>query len=94
MQEHVRIAIIGDFNPASPTHVPTNDALSHAAAALDHTVDIAWIPTEDLEGPAAERRLDDADGIWASPGSPYKSMNGALNGIRFARERGRPFVGT
>lgn len=53
-----------------------------------------WIPTEDLEGPAAERGLDEADGIWASPGSPYKSMNGALNGIRFARERGRPFVGT
>jgi len=31
----IRIAIIGDFNPASPTHVPPNDALTHAAAALD-----------------------------------------------------------
>jgi len=44
MQEHVRIAIIGDFNPVSPTHLPTNDALTHAAAALGHAVDIAWIP--------------------------------------------------
>jgi CTP synthase (UTP-ammonia lyase) len=44
VQGRIRIAIIGDFNPASPTHVPTNDALTYAAGALDHAVDIAWIP--------------------------------------------------
>ena len=94
MQERVHIAIIGDFNPSSPTHVSTNDALKHAATALGQAAEISWIPTPDLEGPGAARRLGDMDGIWASPGSPYKSMDGALNGIRFARARGRPFVGT
>ncbi len=38
--------------------------------------------------------LDRFDGLWASPGSPYLSMDGALDCIRFARERGKPFVGT
>lgn len=94
MRHLVRIGIIGDFRASSPTHVPTNDAIQHAAAALGLAVESAWIPTEDLEGAGATRRLADWDGLWASPGSPYKSMDGALNGIRFARERGRPFVGT
>jgi CTP synthase (UTP-ammonia lyase) len=34
------------------------------------------------------------DGLWAAPGSPYRSLEGALAGVRFARERGVPFFGT
>ena len=33
-------------------------------------------------------------GIWCVPGSPYASMDGALNAIRFARENKVPFLGT
>jgi CTP synthase (UTP-ammonia lyase) len=32
--------------------------------------------------------------IWCVPNSPYASMEGALRAIRFARESGRPFLGT
>jgi CTP synthase (UTP-ammonia lyase) len=34
------------------------------------------------------------DALWCAPGSPYQSMDGALQGIRFAREEGWPFIGT
>jgi len=34
------------------------------------------------------------DGLFISPGSPYVSMEGALEAIRYARERGVPLVGT
>jgi CTP synthase (UTP-ammonia lyase) len=34
------------------------------------------------------------DGLWCVPASPYRSMDGALTAIRFARERSRPFLGT
>jgi CTP synthase (UTP-ammonia lyase) len=34
------------------------------------------------------------DGLWCVPGSPYASMEGALNAIRQARESGLPFLGT
>jgi CTP synthase (UTP-ammonia lyase) len=94
MQRHTRVAVVGDFNRSSPSHVATNDALTHAAAALGRAVEVSWVATEDLEGPAAERWLEEARGIWAAPGSPYRSMDGALNGIRFAREKNRPFFGT
>jgi CTP synthase (UTP-ammonia lyase) len=43
---------------------------------------------------ATERLLSDADAVWCAPGSPYASLDGALAGIRFAREHQRPFLGT
>ena len=45
-------------------------------------------------------RLTDASqlaafgGLWCVLASPYRSMDGALRGIRFARERQVPFLGT
>ena len=35
--------------------------------------------------------LDLCDALWAALGSSYVSMEGALRGIQFARERDRPF---
>src|SRR5208282_6192757 len=32
--------------------------------------------------------------LLCSPGSPYKSLDGALAGIRYARENKVPFIGT
>jgi CTP synthase (UTP-ammonia lyase) len=94
MPAELKIGIIGDFDPASHTHPRTNDALQHAAAQLGRDISIAWIPTEELSARTAAVQLDGFAGIWCSPGSPYRSMEGALAGIRFARERGYPFTGT
>ena len=90
----VRIGVIGDFNPEYPSHTATDAAIAHAAASLSVAADVRWLPTPSLCGPDAGAILEPCDGLWASPGSPYRSMEGALAGIRFARERGRPFVGT
>lgn len=88
----VRVAVIGDFRPYR-YHQATNDALKWTAGRLDLPLTYEWVPTDDLPG-RATALLEPFDGIWASPGSPYRSMEGALEGIRFARESGRPFVGT
>ncbi len=90
----MRIGIIGDFNPGLRPHVATNDALRHAAQALSIDVTPSWIPTPDLDLPHVEPILETYDGLWAAPCSPYESMEGALSGIRFAREHHWPFVGT
>ena len=89
-----KIAIVGDFNPSSYSHTATNEALDHAAEALGVGVEAAWVPTASLEGGAVEGVLGAHDGIWLSPGSPYRSFEGALAAVRFARERGLPFLGT
>jgi CTP synthase (UTP-ammonia lyase) len=41
-----------------------------------------------------DERLAAYDGVWIAPASPYRSMDGALAAVRYARERGVPLVGT
>ena len=88
------VGIIGDFDPSSETHRATNEALHHSAHALDVTVTMTWLPTGELNTGAVEQVLGPFDALWAAPGSPYRDMAGALRGIQFARQRGRPFFGT
>ena len=81
------VAIVGDFDPKNPTHAFTNDALDHLGLPFE------WIPTEAIDG-EPDRRLAQYNGLWIAPASPYRSMDGALSAIRYARERGVHLVGT
>jgi CTP synthase (UTP-ammonia lyase) len=89
----VRVAVIGDriagFTPQTTIHA----ALDHCAAAAGVTVEVTWFSTPSL-AENADGLLAGADAVWCAPGSPYQSLAGALAGIRFARERNRPFLGT
>lgn len=89
----IRLAVIGDYDPAFPPHPATDAAIAHAAAALELAVEATWLPTAELAA-APEAALRAFDAFWGAPGSPYRSMEGALRAIRFAREAGRPFLGT
>ncbi len=93
MTEDLRVGIIGDHDPDKPTHAATDEALGHAAGASGACVGVEWLPTEALEGRSTQM-LRRFDALWCSPGSPYRSLNGALEAIRFARENGVPFIGT
>jgi CTP synthase (UTP-ammonia lyase) len=90
----IRIGVLGDFNPEYRSHHATNAALEHAAKAMGAAVETTWLPTPSLLEPSAADTLAGYDGLWASPGSPYQSMNGMLAGIQLARVRDRPFVAT
>ena len=94
MSDPVRIGILGDYDPKSPTLPAVEKSLQHAAAQLNLPVEGKWLPTVSLLDPAAEKKLESLDGIWAAPGSPYKSFDGMLKGIEFARRRDWPFLGT
>jgi CTP synthase (UTP-ammonia lyase) len=89
----VKIGIIGDFDSNKSSHIATNDALHHTADRLSVEVDITWIATLSLLNENGLYKLRHFDGIWASPGD-YQSMEGVLKGVKLAREKDRPFVGT
>ncbi|HKV57685.1 MAG TPA: CTP synthase [Ktedonobacteraceae bacterium] len=93
MNDSVRIGLIGDFNPDVLAHVAIPQALALAARRVEWSVETEWLPTPLLEKDA-EERLAAFDGLWIVPASPYESMEGALLAVRFARERGVPFLGT
>ena len=95
MNKHVTVGIIGDYDPkVFSSHARTDEALGHAAGALSVAVGSTWLPTPSLTGPPGAEILGRFDGLWCAPGSPYKNMDGALQAIRFAREKKRPFFAT
>ena len=90
----LRIAILGDFNSDFHSHHATNACLQHAAERLGFAVQSEWLATPRLTRASAALQLSGYHGLWASPGSPYKSQAGMFAGIEFARARDWPFVGT
>ncbi len=90
----VRVGIVGDYNPKSRYHLATGEALRQAGQALDLAVEVAWLPTPLLDGAGCDSVLEQYDALWCAPGSPYESMQGALNAIQFARQQDWPFTGT
>src|SRR5262249_14527326 len=89
----VRIALVGDYNPDVPAHQAIPEALRLSAERLGVAAQPAWTPAAPL-GPDVASQLTGFAGIWCVPASPYANTDGALAAIRFARERGRPFLGT
>jgi CTP synthase (UTP-ammonia lyase) len=91
----LRVAVVGDWTEASEPHTAIGPALAHAGAHLGVRVGPPeWIGTEEIERRGAGAAIGDVDGVWGAPGSPFRSFVGALEGIRFARERRLPFLGT
>lgn len=79
------VVLVGDRDVSAHAH----DRIEQALPALG--VDYRWHGTETITEAAD---LAGADGVWVVPGSPYRSMAGALTAIRHARETGLPYLGT
>ena len=91
MTTAIRIGLIGDYDAAVLAHQAIPRALELAGDALGAPVHYEWVPTQEIRDGS---RVSGFDGLWCVPASPYRSMEGALRAIRFAREQGRPFLGT
>ena len=74
------IAALGDRNTEFLTHREIDATIALAPQ-------IRWLDTDDA-------RLDDFDGVWVVPGTPYRDEAAVLEAIRFARENDMPILGT
>lgn len=83
------IGIVGDRNPELHVHRFTEAAFGHVA----RPVPFEWIPTGSIAA-ASSQRLARYTAFLVSPGSPYRSMEGAIAAIRHAREHRVPMLGT
>lgn len=91
MSSALTVGLIGDYNPAVTAHRAIPEALALSAAALGRTIRYHWLATDRITGADS---LSECHGLWCVPASPYRSAEGALTAIRFARETSRPFLGT
>ena len=88
-----RIALIGDHDPAVTAHQAIPLALALAGQEAGCRVTWSWVETVSI-GADVGGRLAGCTGVWCVPASPYVNAAGALASIRYARERGIPFLGT
>ena len=88
------IAVVGDrvagFEPQDSIVGAIEDAAHHLGKSCP---DVRWIPTDALERDGTGR-LSGASAVWCAPGGPFRSLDGTLEGIRWAREGRVPFLGT
>lgn len=86
----MKIAIVGEYDPHFEPHALTDAALGHSARLLAMNVEASWISTADV----SPNVLDDFDGVWIAPGSPYRDMHRTLQVIQRARCEKLPCFGT
>lgn len=80
------LALVGDFS----AEVTAHRAIPIALAGTGQAATWEWLPTDAV----ASTDLHRYDGFWLTPGSPYRSLAGALAVVRFARTGRIPFLGT
>ena len=83
------IAVIGEYNKSFVPHHSIRRAVEHVVPVLA----LEWLDTGACEDLPTEE-LTRFDGFWIAPGSPYRSLVGALRIIEFARVNDVPLLGT
>lgn len=89
----IRIGLIGDRDDSVVAHQAIPRALALAGLSLGVEVTPVWLATATL-AKRFTRDVPSCDGLWCVPASPYAGAKAAIRAIRFARESGRPFLGT
>ncbi len=86
MHSAIRIGLIGDFQDQHKAHLAIPKLLADSGS-----VETVWVPTDSIGNGEA---LAEFDGLWCVPGMPYRSAEGVLRGIQYARQSHKPFLGT
>jgi CTP synthase len=92
-KHEITIALVGKYIGLKESYKSLTEALVHGGVDHETRVNINWIESEEVERRGAEQTLRDADGILIPGGFGVRGIEGKIQTIRFARERGIPFLG-
>ena len=89
----VSIAVVGKYVEHRDAYKSIYEALDHAGIAHQVQVRVERVHSEKVEQQGPERLLAGVDGILVPGGFGERGIEGKVEAIRFARERGIPFFG-
>ena len=92
-EHEISIAVVGKYAEHRDAYKSIYEALDHAGMAHRAQIRIQSIQSEDIEREGPERLLTGFDGILVPGGFGERGIEGKVESIRFARERGIPFFG-
>jgi CTP synthase len=91
--EEVTIGIVGKYIDLPDAYLSVVEALRHGALANNVSLDLRWVPSEEVEGLLADSHLEGIHGIVVPGGFGYRGVEGKIQAIRYAREGGVPYLG-
>ena len=89
----VKIALVGKYVALHDAYLSVAEALTHGGIENQVKVEIRWVDSETVTDKNAAQILDGADGILVPGGFGDRGIEGKISAIRYARERGVPFLG-
>jgi len=89
----MRIAICGKYVQVRDSYKSIIEAFVHAGAELDARVELKWIEAEDFEKHSAAELLAGTSGLMVPGGFGERGIEGKIAAVRYAREKGLPFLG-
>ena len=91
-KREVRIAMVGKYVDLTESYKSLSEALIHAGIHTRSKVMIDYVDSERIEQDGAES-LAAYDGILVPGGFGHRGVEGKIRAIRYARERGIPYLG-
>ncbi len=89
----VTIAIVGKYVNLHDAYLSVIEALKHGGFHHGAEVEIRWVASDDIVSAGVEDAVAGADGILVPGGFGVRGIEGKVEAIRYARERGVPFLG-
>ncbi len=87
------IAVIGKYVRLQDAYKSINEALIHAGAEDDCLVKTRWIDAEELKKEGADKLIRGVGGVLVPGGFGDRGIAGKIEAVRYAREKGIPFLG-
>ena len=91
--EPVTIAMVGKYVNLRDAYLSVIEALGHAGFHHGAKVEVRWVASDELVAGDVEEVLAGVDGILIPGGFGHRGVEGKVDAIRHARERGIPFLG-
>ncbi|MFO7618739.1 MAG: CTP synthase (glutamine hydrolyzing) [Thermoplasmata archaeon] len=89
----VEIAVVGKYTHLKDSYISHIEAFHHASAEAGVKVNLRWLEGEDLEKKGAASMLKGVDGILIPGGFGDRGVEGKIDAIHYAREKGIPMLG-
>lgn len=92
-QKEVTVALVGKYTALHDAYISVVEALKHGAVANNASVNIKWIPSEEVTPENVAEKLSSVSGILVPGGFGDRGIDGKLYAIQYARENKIPFLG-
>jgi CTP synthase len=89
----INVAVVGKYAEHRDAYKSIYEAIDHAGIQVGAQVRVTRLQSEQLETEGPERLLAGCDGILVPGGFGERGVEGKVQAIRWARERGIPFLG-